>query len=292
MVLESCNDDFAVEPPDSVRGRRFLPSCLFALLFVSASSNGGSAQAKAPLAVSEEAPHFEVAAIKPSKPDSQGQHWNGSTDRILIGNYTLRLLIRSAYGLKTDAQILGGPDWLDKQAFDISAKIDDAEIAKMNGMDWPAKQREQSAMLQALLTERFGFKARFEERTMPVYALVVAKSGAKLTPTSPATAAKGNNISTDNGRMTASAISMDSFADDLSYQRETGGRMVLNRTALAGEYDFKLTWAADNGDGTQADPTLPGLFTALQEQLGLKLQPEKGKVKVVVIESATRPTFD
>ncbi len=127
---------------------------------------------------------------------------------------------------------------------------------------------------------------------MPVYALVVAKSGARLTPTSPETAAKGHNISINNGRMIASAISMDSFADDLAYQSETGGRMVLNRTGLAGEFDFKLNWAQDNGDDTSADPTLAGLFTALQEQLGLKLQPEKGEVPVVVIESAAQPTFD
>ncbi|MGA9587857.1 MAG: TIGR03435 family protein [Terracidiphilus sp.] len=250
------------------------------------------AQTKPPVAAADETPQFEVAAIKPSKPDSQGQNWHGSADRILIGNYTLRRLIRSAYGLKTDAQVLGGPDWLDKQAFDISAKIDDAEITKMKAMDGPAKQRERNAMLQSLLGERFALKAHLDYRTMPVYELVVAKSGAKLTPTSPATAAKGNNVTTRNGHMTASAISMDVFADDLDYRPETGGRMVLNRTGLSGEYDFKLNWAQDNGDGTTADSSLPGLFTALQEQLGLKLQPGKGSVDVVVIESATKPTFD
>lgn len=127
---------------------------------------------------------------------------------------------------------------------------------------------------------------------MPVYALVVARSGARLTPTSPETSAKGHNITTNNGRMTASAISMDAFADDLAYQSETGGRMVLNRTGLSGEFDFQLNWALEKDDGASADPTLPGLFTALQEQLGLKLQPEKGEVPVVVIESAAQPTFD
>lgn len=250
------------------------------------------AQSKPALAAAEETPHFEVAAIKPSKSDSQGENWRGSADRIFIGNYTLRRLIRSAYGLKSDSQILGGPDWLDKQAFDVSAKIDDAEIAKMKTMDRPAKQRERNAMLQSLLADRFALKAHLDHKTMPVYALVVVKSGAKLTPTLPETAAKGNNISTNDGRMTASAISMDSFADDLAYQRETGGRMVLNHTGLAGEYDFKLNWAEDNGDSTPADTSLPGLFTALQEQLGLKLQPEKDSVQVVVIESATKPAYD
>lgn len=292
MVLETCKADLTLKPAHGARARLFLLPISFAMMLAIVNPRDACAQAKPPVAAADGTPHFEVAAIKPSKPDSQGQHWRGSADRILIENYTLRRLIRSAYGLKTDSQILGGPDWLDKQAFDINAKIDDAEIAKMVKMDRVARQHDQDEMLQSLLAERFGLKARLEQRTMPVYALVVAKSGAKLTPTSAATAAKGNNINTNNGRMTANAISMDSLVDDLAYQRETGGRMVLNRTGLTGEYDFKLDWAEDNGDGTQADPALPGLFTALQEQLGLKLQPEKGSVQVVIVGSATKPTFD
>jgi uncharacterized protein (TIGR03435 family) len=292
MVLETCKADLVPEPVHGAHARTFLLSIFFAVFLAAVNAHGANAQSKPAIATAEENPHFEVVAIKPSKPDSQGQGWSGSADRIRIENYTLRRLIRSAYGLKSDSQILGGPDWLDKQSFDISAKIDDAEIAKMAKMDRAAKQRERNQMVQSLLAERFMLKAHLDHKTMPVYALVVVKSGARLTPTSPETAARGNNISTNNGRMTASAISMDSFAEDLQYQSETGGRMVLNHTGLAGEYDFKLTWAEDSGDSRPADPTLPGLFTALQEQLGLKLQPEKGEVQVVVIESATRPIFD
>jgi uncharacterized protein (TIGR03435 family) len=292
MVLETCKVDLVPAPVRGGRAGGFLLSILFALLLAVGNVRGASAQTKPAVAAADDTPHFEVAAIKPSKPDSEGQNWHGSADRILIGNYTLRRLIRSAYGLKSDAQILGGPDWIDKQAFDINAKIDDAEIAKMAKMDRVARQRERNQMVQSLLAERFMLKAHLDHKTMPVYALVVVKSGAKLTPTSPETSAKGNNISTNNGRMTASAISMDSFADDLAYQRETGGRMVLNHTGLTGEYDFKLDWAEDNGDSTPADPALADLFTALQEQLGLKLQPEKGSVEVVVVESASMPAFE
>ncbi len=262
------------------------------LLLVSMFLPRLSTQAQSSKEATDQLPHFEVAAIKPSKPDNQNHSWSGSADRILIENYTLRQLIRSAYGLKSDLQILGGPDWIDKQSFDINTKIDDAEIAKMAKMDRVARQREWNGMLQSLLVERFALKARLDHRTMPVYALVVAKFGAKLTPTSPATAAKGHNISANNGRMTATAISMDSFAEDLEYQSETGGRMVLNRTGLTGEYDFKLDWAEDNGESVPADSALTSLFTALQEQLGLKLRSEKGSVEVVVVESATKPTFD
>ena len=290
MVLERRKADLVVASFRASSLQLVWVAVIFALLCGIADMRGASAQAKPPVA--DDAPHFEVAAIKPSKPDDRNQSWHASADRILIENFTLRHLIRSAYGLKTDSQVLGGPDWLDKQAFDISAKIDDAEIEKMKAMDWPSKQRERSAMLRSLLAERFALKAHFEQRTMPVYALVVDKPGAKLTSSSPETTAKGNHISTTNGRMTATATSMDAFADDLEYRPETGGRMVLNRTGLTGEYDFKLNWALDNGDGTTVDSSLPGLFTALREQLGLKLQPEKGEVQVVVIESAVKPAFD
>ncbi len=209
MVLEPGKVDLVLEKVRAVHARCSLLPIFFALLAI-VNVRGAGAQTKPPDAAADETTHFEVAAIKPSKPDNQNHNWNGSADRILIENYTLRRLIRSAYGLKSDSQILGGPDWLDKQSFDINAKVDDAEIAKMAKMDRLAKQRERNVMLQSLLAERFALKAHLERRTMPVYALVVAKSGAKLTPTSPETAAKGHNISTNNGRMTASAISMDS----------------------------------------------------------------------------------
>jgi uncharacterized protein (TIGR03435 family) len=290
MVLERCNIELPVPPVGRPRLRGILLTIFIGSLL--AGIPAARAQAKPVPAAADDLPHFEVAAIKPSKPDAQGQNWHGSTDRILIQNYTLKRLIRSAYGLKSDTQILGGPDWIDKHAFDISAKIDDAEIAKMKTMTREARRRESNSMLQSLLVERFALKAHLDHRTMPIYALVVDKSGARLTPTSAATAAEGHNIDTTNGHMIATAISMDAFADDLAYQSETGGRMVVNRTGLAGEFDFKLNWAQDRDDGTSADPTLPGLFTALQEQLGLKLQPEKGEVPVVVIGNAAQPTFD
>src|ERR1700733_8002064 len=184
MVLDACKSRGA-------HACRFLLSIFIARPLAAVNVHGAVAQSKPAPATADENPHFEVAAIKPSRTDSQGENWRGSADRILIGNYTLRRLIRSAYGLKSDSQILGGPDWIDKQAFDISAKIDDAEIAKMKTMDRPAKQRERKESLQALLAEKFMLKAHLDHRILPVYALVVAKSGAKLTATSPATAAKG-----------------------------------------------------------------------------------------------------
>lgn len=259
-----------------------------ACLLLSVASSAFAQQTPA----DQKLPAFEVAAIKLSKPDDNSHNWNGTRDRISIENYTLRRLIRSAYELKSDAQIEGGPDWIDKQAFDITAKIDDAEIEKMRSMNAFEKQRERDQMLRALLADRFQLKIRLDHRVMPVYALVQASSGAKLKRAATETATSGHSLNIHNGQMTASAISMDSLADDLGREPETGGRVVLNRTGLTGDFDFKLDWAEDFGSGVPPDSTLPGLFTALQEQLGLRLKSEKDPVPIVVIESATKPVID
>jgi uncharacterized protein (TIGR03435 family) len=147
-----------------------------------------------------------------------------------------------------------------------------------------------------------------KERIMPVYALTVSKSGAKLSPSPPqhdnhnlsinngqpdASISMGNmTLRTDTVQMIAAGVSMDSLADALTRQRETSDRIVVNRTGLTGDYDFKMIWTTDRGEGAAADSPYPGLFTALQDQLGLKLESQKGSVEVIAIRSATEPVID
>lgn len=270
-----------------------MPRCLLAagcLSFVIAGSASARAQQAPSVAAAASPPSFEVAAIKLTKPDDRGHNWDGTADRISIENYTLRRLIRSAYGLKSDSQILGGPDWIDKQAFDIQAKIDEADVEKMHKMSAEDRQKARNEMLQSLLADRFQLKVRLDRRTMPVYALVQIKSGAKLTLVAPDSKSHGLNV--HNWHMIATALSMDGLADDLTLEPETGDRVVLNRTGLTGEYDFKMNWTEDPGTGVPPDSEFPGLFTALQEQLGLKLEPQKGSVPVVIVDSAAKPMID
>jgi uncharacterized protein (TIGR03435 family) len=99
-------------------------------------------------------PSFEVAAIKSSRADDGSHSVNTTSDRISVENYTLGRLIVIAYGLKSDTQISGGPKWMNKQAFDISAKMDDAEVAKMRGLKREERQEERNLLLQALLVFR------------------------------------------------------------------------------------------------------------------------------------------
>ncbi len=255
---------------------------MFAMMNVSCAD----AQQTPPAAAAESRPSFEVASIRPSRPDSRGLDWDDSPGRISIRGYDLRQLIRAAYGLKSNAQVLGGPKWIDSERFDIVAKADDAETAKMQKMgdaDWA---RERNLMLQSLLADRFQLKLHRETRILPIYALVVAKSGIKFKPSKPE---EGDDLSGWGGHLEATAITMDAFADYLTGFREIADRVVLNRTRLTATYDFNLDWSRDRGDGGSQDSEFPGLYTALEEQLGLKLEPEKAPVEVVIVESASQP---
>jgi uncharacterized protein (TIGR03435 family) len=294
MLLDICSRMFSEMPKLKSCLRR--PAIMFcASVLVAALGNTFSQsllaqqgpEAKTP---STTGPAFEVAAIRASKGDSGNHDVDTTADRLLISNYTLKQLIRLAYDLKSDSQISGGPEWLDKQAFDISAKIDDTEIAKLQQMKRDERRKEHNLLLQSLLADRFQLRAHEVQQVMPVYALVVVKSGPKLTPAK--APGDGYHVSTRNSHMTATATSMDILAVQLTRMPESGDRMVLNRTGLSGEYDFKLDWAPDYGNGVPPDATDPGLFTALEEQLGLKLESQKGQVTVVVVESASKPTLD
>jgi uncharacterized protein (TIGR03435 family) len=266
------------------------------------------AQQPSSAAVVASPPNFEVASIKRSNPDKTGQDFDVSDERVSLKNYTLRQLIRLAYGLKSNWQVEGGEKWMDAQRYDIVAKIDDAEYARLRALKGQEYAREFNRMLQGLLAERFQLQVARKERIMPVYALTVSKSGARLTPSpsqrdgysmsindgQPDVALSMGNVTlrNDSVQMTAAGVSMDSLADALTHQRETGDRIVVNRTGLPGDYDFKMIWTTDRGDGADPDAPDPGLFTALQDQLGLKLESQKGSVVVIVIQAAAEPIID
>jgi uncharacterized protein (TIGR03435 family) len=243
-----------------------------------------------PSAVPHDKLSFEVATVKPTRPDSTDVSWDSGGDRVSIQNYTLRQLIKAAYDIKSDSQILSGPEWMSKQRFDIAAKIDDDEVAKLKKMSRAEREQAPKLMLQALLAQRFQLKVRMETRSLPIYGMVVNKPNPKLAPSS--SSVDGHSLSTHNGHMTAVSVSMDRLADSLGQMREIGDRVVLNRTGLNGSYDFELSWTPDYGNGIPTDANDPGLFTALREQLGLKLEPQSGPVPVIVVDAAAQPIFD
>ncbi len=226
------------------------------------------------------APSFEVASVKPDKSGNNGSHWRGndSAGKITAVNISLRDIVKYAYGVR-DYQI-SGPDWIKSERYDIAVEA-----------AGPTKQEELERMMQMLLAERFKLALHREEKVLPVYALVVAKSGLKVK----AVQSDGHTSSNSTrGHLTSQNASMSKFAEVLSRHTD---RPVVDQTGVKGAYDFKLEWTPDDkpsrppeqADGIVTNETsAPSIFTALQEQLGLKLEARKAPVDILVIDHAEK----
>jgi len=260
-------------------------------------------------------PSFEVASVKPSHSSENRMRIWISPGKFTVENVSLGSLIMFAYDAKSEAQISGGPSWVKSENFNIEAKEDDAQAAELQKLPQEQAQQQIRLMVQSLLADRFKLKVSHQTKELPVYALVVAKNGPKLTRSAPLPSPDGADPSAEpkmrrgimmNGRgeLTGMSTPMSFLADVLSRQRETGGRVVVDKTGLTGNYDWTLHWTpespaplfkgADNNptpEGAPApDTSGPTLFTALEEQLGLKLESQKGNVETLVIDSVEQPT--
>ena len=242
-------------------------------------------------------PQFEVATVRPNTSGESGASIGARPGGRLNGtNQTARNLIRNAFNLQP-FQMIGGPDWMDSDRFDLVAKAADADL------DAKGMLTNQGFMLrlQSLLEDRFKMVTHWETRELPVYALVVAVEG-KLGPAlkvhtgdcdraraanTPPTAKCGTrmNVTPTGAQVSGVGIPMLTFARNLA---GTTGRNVVDKTGLSSGYDFELTFIPDQ----TADTTGPSLFTAIQEQLGLKLESQRAPVDVLVIDRLERPTPD
>jgi uncharacterized protein (TIGR03435 family) len=212
---------------------------------------------------------FDVVSIKP---DSDGHGLDAGTQpggRYTARNVPAQFLVTEAFGIK-DFQIAGAPKWLNDERYDIVAKA-----ATPNELN-PEQLRP---LLQAMLADRFKLKFHREMKEFPTYSLVVGKNGPKFHQ-SPAGHGANLNVSSSNGKasMTGQGMPMSALAQHLAGMV---GRTVADNTGLKGNFDFRLAWAP----GDAVSDALPDIFTALQEQLGLKLDiVKKGEVEVIVIE--------
>jgi uncharacterized protein (TIGR03435 family) len=252
---------------------------------------------------------FEVASVKPNKDGGPSSVRLSPGGLVTVTNNNLRNIIRNAFGI-TNAQIVGGPAWIDEDRFDITAR-GTGQFA----------QREAMVMMQALLAERFSLRTHSERREMPAYALVLARRDGALGPQMkkadvdcqalfaavtaggkmPERGPNGNlpcaiSVRPAQGVITGSAVAMEQLARNL-----VGGvgRIVVDKTGLAGVYDIHVTFSPEPGQplppgapAPQADLSAPSLFTALQEQLGLKLEPGQEPIEVLVIDRVERPAAD
>jgi uncharacterized protein (TIGR03435 family) len=247
---------------------------------------------RAPAQSAAPRPTFDVASIHINNAETDGHHHiinDPAESHFRTVNLALRDLIQFAYGLP-DSQILGGPAWLNSIMFDIDAKSDPSVDAQLHALATEQARHQKQLMVQVLLTERFQLKAHQETRQLPVYALVVAKGGPKFKPA----AVNGTTVDIRRGRLhvAGSDDTMSILARELA---QALGRVVLNQTGLSGRYDLMLRWTPDDAPTTMlngaADPLAPpGIFTAIQEQLGLKLESTRGPVPVLVIDSVEMPS--
>jgi uncharacterized protein (TIGR03435 family) len=224
------------------------------------------------------APSFAVTSVKPSVDEPGFSGIETKRGRLLANGVTLKRCILSAYGL-APSQVVGGPEWLDFDRFEIAAKseepIEDSDLMM--------------AMLRGLLLERFKLVVHSETRKMSAFVLDSAKRGPKLTKVE-AGEAGTNTISNDAGKIIdAHHTSMDKFAKILARQVDLP---VINQTGLDGVYNFKLQWTPDTLRVTKRAEGRdgPSIFTAIQEQLGLRLRAQKAQVEVLVIDSASKPS--
>lgn len=239
-------------------------------------------------------PSFEVATVKPDRNDTGTVNYGITSGRFSAENATVEELIGFAYNVKTDGGIEGEPKWVSLEKYDIDAKIADAEARTMNEIQPTQRVEQYRLMVQSLLAERFGLITSTQIKERPVYALVVAKKGPKLTQLGSKEQRMPMLWGGSRGQLHAASVSMTMLADWISGNPDTDGRVVIDQTGLTGSYDFTLTWTRIGSNGTTgamtADREGPSFFTALQEQLGLKLEPAKGPVRVVVIQHVVKPS--
>jgi bla regulator protein blaR1 len=249
----------------------------------------GSFALKAQTPASKE---FEVASIKPSAPQAMGMMRVGVEmlpgGRVSMTGVSVKFLIQQAYGVR-DFQIAGGPGWIGSDRYDITAKPETASTGD-----------QVKTMIQALLADRFKLKFHRETKELPTYALVVAKGGPKLHASEVQDKGsenrRGTQIRMMRGQFDVQDAPMAALANQLG---QVLGRSVIDKTELTGNYDFKLEWTPDESEGgmfrgaeahPEARPEGPSLMTALQEQLGLKLDSTKGPVEILTIDRVEKPS--
>ena len=208
----------------------------------------------------------------------------------------LRYLIQYAFNLHS-FQVSGGPSWVESKNWEIHAKLDNpaANSAQISSSERQSEYERNMQQLQSALVQRFHLKCHFSVKEMPVYDLVVNKGGSKLQETQ-AEPTKRGNVYSDNRGLRSHASGMAVGTDRLAILLAgPTGRFVVDRTGLKGTYDFTLEWANDSTaaqEGTPETSSGPSIYTAVQEQLGLKLIPDKAQVPVLEIDSAELPSPD
>ena len=231
---------------------------------------------------------FDVVSVKPSAPDEHNSFmFRPQPGGLRAAGIPLKMLIMESYDVKA-FQVSGGPGWTATDRWDVLAKAD--------GVEGQIPMAQMRPMLQAMIRERFQLRVHKENKEMPVYALVIDKGGSKLAANSDSK----QQFRFGDGSLDVKKGGAAALATWLSRQL---GRVVIDKTGLKGEYDYKLEWTPETGEGgpesiglppeaprPHVDTNGPSIFTAVQEQLGLRLVSQKGPVEIMVIDSVEKPS--
>ena len=244
--------------------------CSLVVLCVTVATTGLGAQGASP--------SFEAASVKENRSGSQNSSNRTAGERYSGTNVSLISLLRTAYAVQ-EFQIAGYPAWAETDRFDVEAKMESGA----NPRDFPFA-------LQKLIADRFKLVLHREPRQQSIYTLVVLKDGPKFKPGDPSKCnGRSGGFDATPSEINGGCVTMEQFAARLS---RSIGTHVVDGTALKGTFDFKVSWLPDDrfsGRGASANPTL---FTAIQEQLGLRLQSGRGPVDTLVIDRAEKPIAD
>lgn len=283
----------------------------FGVLHGQSTSSSAAAPSK-PDQSAPSLPKYEIASIKPYKADDgPGMRvmMRITPDGVSLHGVPLRMILQQSFSLEQD-RITGEPSWTTSSRYDIEAKVEPEDAPKLKDL----KVDQRNAMMLQLLVDRFNLKYHYEKRELPMYALVVAKSGLKIKPSKPDSDPPDSNppntgngpkmgkgmMMMNPGHFESTGTSVEMLAHALSRQL---GRTVVDKTGLTGNYDFTLDFTPDNSmmpihGGPEGGPKPemppdqggPSLFTAVEEQLGLKLESTKATVDVVVIDHIDQPS--
>lgn len=251
----------------------------------------------------DQIPSYELVSIHKVQEAGTSPESHDTPDGYEARSQSLRSLISEAYGFSlgmlNDQQLVGAPAWAKTQLFDVHAKVDSANVDRMKELakadTMMASVREivtrtpsyRMVMLQRLLEDRFKLKVHYEQRVMALYEMEVAKGGVRMKAAHSADPEHGS-MEMSNGKLEGVNVPMAFIPVMFALELE---KPVEDKTAIEGNYDFKLHWSrmgeeAENG----ATDAAPSLFTAVQEQMGLKLRAGKGAVWVIVVEHAEMPS--
>jgi uncharacterized protein (TIGR03435 family) len=237
-------------------------------------------------------PTFEVATIKPSKPNTPGKLFTVRGVNVMTINTTLSDILSMAYDVHAK-QIVNAPEWVESDKYDVTGKPDVPGLPNVTQM---------KTMLQKLTADRFQLKFHREKKELSAYVITVAKGGAKLTPSQADPNSLPGLFFSDPGRFNVRNATLAEVAQTL--QGAALDRPVVDQTGLTGKYDFTLNWTPDEFQfpglrGPNAPPLpppppgqteMPDLYTAIQQQLGLKLESMKAPVDVIVIDHVEKPS--